>query len=441
MLLTYQIFGSANETNPKREVDIPLEVPLYDFPYNQSSGYTFPSMAQSLYITKSFYQFSHNLIERNISSRFWRRTSIVLFDVFSLYFPPGDAWLHEEAHRAVMGQYGIDSYNEVYDIPLFSETIAVSDVTDEELIGLKRDHPADMVRLHSAGIESQYELVLKLEKDQFFSHSPTWDQPLIWLNYLNNFAYLATCASNESNSITNDILNAEDQDVSNRDFTGLDCNAWVYDLFRPNEAYTDRGVHPSGVGVDRYIRYSDLTSEEQDYLKTQVKLSLLNFIDPFLFGVKSLDDYFGTPNNDWRWNATIRHHITPFGNNIGVNVFMKKETTNLFWTLNYYSNKNNRFMGLDASALRYPFQIKNLSLQSSLRASVWLQPKDQSFYANEKSLGYLISVKSYYSITKNFELFLELMNKQSGWVPSEVSLDSETAGRLGFAYHIRSGLN
>jgi len=232
--------GYINSTQAN---DIPLEFPLVDLPYNQSDGYRFPSMSQSLSASKSFYQFSHYQLDKYISHRFLRDMTIVLFDALSLYFPPGDAWLHEEAHRAVMGQYGIDSYNEVYEIPLFESAIAVSQVKDEDLIRLKRDHPADMVRLHSAGIESQYELVLALEKDQFFYHTPTWDQPLLWLNTVNNIAYLATCASGNSNTITDDFLNNEDQDVSKRDFTGLDCNAWVYDLYRPNEPYADRGTH------------------------------------------------------------------------------------------------------------------------------------------------------------------------------------------------------
>ena len=40
--------------------------------------------------------------------------------------------------------------------------------------------------------------------------------------------------------------NLEERNIAKRDFVGLDCNAWVYDLFRPNEPYELRGIHPIG---------------------------------------------------------------------------------------------------------------------------------------------------------------------------------------------------
>jgi len=77
---------------------------------------------------------------------------------------------------------------------------------------------------------------------------------------------------------TDNIMNNEGTNILIRDFVGMDFTSWVYDLFRPNEPYTNRGIHPSGVGIKRYIKTSDLTKEEQSYLKLQGFLSLFNFI-------------------------------------------------------------------------------------------------------------------------------------------------------------------
>ncbi len=87
-----------------------LDLPLYDSPYNSSDGFTAPSMRQSLAITKDFYQYAHHTIAEWFPDRrqaqVWTTIGV---DIAFTWLPPGDSWLHEEWHRAVMGQYGIDS--------------------------------------------------------------------------------------------------------------------------------------------------------------------------------------------------------------------------------------------------------------------------------------------------------------------------------------------
>ena len=118
------------------------------------------------------------------------------------WMPLGDAWLHEEWHRAVLGRRGISSFNDVYNLPLFSDSIAVSHVRDAELAQLKQNHPAEFVRLSAAGIEAQYEFNLELEKDRFFSGVRNANGFLLWMNALNSIAYLDTCASAQSDTLT-----------------------------------------------------------------------------------------------------------------------------------------------------------------------------------------------------------------------------------------------
>ena len=414
-----------------------LELPVIDYPFNWTDGYTVPSMQQSLNITKDFYQYGHYKLDKSYQDRPVARTvSIIAFDVITTWLPFGDAWLHEEWHRAVMSNRRIDSYNEVYDLPLFAETISVKRVKDEDLVRLKKDHPADMVRLHAAGIEAQYELNHAIEKDHFFNKTRTFDTVLLWLNHLNNIGYLQTCASNESNTLTDNLMRDEGSDISERDFTGLDCDAWAYDLFRPQEPYEARGTHPSGVGIKRYIKYDDLTAEEQDYLKTNFKLSFLNLADPFLFGFKSFS--MTNPFNDrpMLWNATLRHHLASFGYAIDANLFLKQGQVNMMFILHNYFNKDHHFNGLEFSLYRLPVDIWENRFYLSLRTSAWSQPKDQQFYTAESELGGLAAMKLNIPWNRTTETFIEIETKSDGWVAGNVYLQRETSLRIGLVMHL-----
>jgi hypothetical protein len=169
---------------------IEYDFPVYDYPYNDLDGYTFPSMQQSLLLTQDLTQGIHYglaLYSFTPGDRFARSLSwswgLMLSEFAMIYFPGGYSWLHEEWHRAVLKQYGIKSYNGVYDFKPLSNTISVSRVSDEDLITLKRDHPLDMVRLAAAGNESQIELVRSLGRELFFNRS---DCSLDWLSLLSN---------------------------------------------------------------------------------------------------------------------------------------------------------------------------------------------------------------------------------------------------------------
>src|SRR6266480_212450 len=135
-----------------------LDVPIIDLPYNAAHGSRGPSMQQSLGLTAAFYDLSHLGIDKMFGDhRILSKTTIAFFDVatMTLPFPLTDIWLHEEWHRAVMGNRGIDSFNDVYRFKIGGDAIAVSHVRDEDLIRLKRDHPSEIVRLDEAGIEGE----------------------------------------------------------------------------------------------------------------------------------------------------------------------------------------------------------------------------------------------------------------------------------------------
>ena len=113
-----------------------------------------------------------------------------------------------------------------------------------------------------------------------------WHYFLYWLIKLNALSYVVSGNSTELNELTDKSNQKEGRDLEARDFTGHDFTAWVYDRHPPRETYQERGIHPSGVGLNRYIKFSDLTFDERTFLRRQARLQWLNLLDPYLIGLK-----------------------------------------------------------------------------------------------------------------------------------------------------------
>ena len=417
--------------------DVSVKLPLIDAPFNWSNGYSFPSMQQSLGLTKGFYDYTHQRIVQAFSDKpkaeLWTTLG---FDVVSLWLPLGSGWLHEEWHRAVMSHRGIHSYDEIYDFNLFSETVSVSHVTDLDLIQLKKQYPADLVRLHAAGMEAQNELNRAIEQDIFFKGRQSFVDALLLLNDLNNSSYLYTCASNDSNRLTQDMLNSEGSDTSKRDFTGLDCDAWVYDLFRPDEPYTARGIHPSGTGIKRYIAYDDLTGSEKDYLNKQLVLSLLNLINPMYLHYDRFNATNPFINAPFEWNAALRHYLTSFGYSVDINLWMQQAQHNLSLTLHNYVNHHHYFPGVSLVLLRLPFSAWNKRFWLTPSLDLWLQPQQQQFETASGKLGGRLSLELERPLNQRFDSFIAVDAKSDGWVAGNEYLGKNISVRVGLIAHI-----
>lgn len=429
----YQQKGHQRISRPS----VIFEFPLADIPFNTENGYSFPSIRQSIAITSGVTQGSHHamklmwdpdLSEKSFGALISNKRfgglcmSIIIFDLFS----PFRGWTHEEGHRAVLTRRGISSQNDIYLNP-FAELVSVSHVRDEDLIRLKDEHPADMVRLAEAGGEVQIELSLQMRKQNFFSGRPSfYDIADHWINLGSLAWYVWLCGSDEADKIIEEETLKEDADIMKRDIIGGDYLSWVYDLFRPNEPYLSglRGrPHPSGVGLDRYIMPSELTEEELDYLKLQGRLIFLNFISPQLFG---LDRFTGTnPFNkeNFSWNFAVTHHLTSFGTATGLHFFLQQGRANVILSCLTYKSRYKYMPGFSFELSRFPvnFLDKNIAFSSSF--SIWAQPKDQSFSTEAVEHGGALMLKIIYPVTDFFELFSECDIKTEGWVPGNVYLE------------------
>lgn len=407
-----------------------IDLLVLDAPFN-SHGY--PSMQQSLRLTTSFYEAGHYLIEESLSDRpaNIRFAALAGFDLLSLWLPLGTSWLHEEWHRAILTQRDIASENEIYKLR-FSDIIRVYGIRDEDLIRLKAEHPADLVRLHAAGFEAQTELNRALERNDFFDERDHFNVLILWFNTLNTIVYFHNCNGSRADRPTNEVLADETTDILARDFAGLDCTAWTYDLHRPNEPYNARGVHPSGVGIDRYIKYSDLNDAEQDFLKQQSNLSLLNLIDPFLYGRRYFEARPGKENS-FNWNAAVRHMLTPFGYTIDFDLLIKT-SHNFTFTLHNYFNNQHYFPGLELMLYSAPTMISGLALKVSGGITLWKQPEALSFYTDQANTGGRLVLRTDLQVSKRFNPYLELEMKSPGWVAGNSYLDSNTSFRAGITY-------
>jgi hypothetical protein len=90
--------------------------------------------------------------------------------------------------------------------------------------------------------------------------------------------------------------------------------------------YSGRGPHPSGTGIDRYIKTTDLTDEELDYLQAQTYWHILNYLSPMLFFI----DRIPISDTGIYGNFAFRHLLTSFGTDISLNVFLKKDIYNIY---------------------------------------------------------------------------------------------------------------
>lgn len=426
-LISVTVFPQEPAGNP-----VTVDLPVLDAPFNFSNDFlTVPSMRQSMELSNDFYLTLHRVIggeDTNPSTG--RKWGIIGFDFLSTWVPLSNSWMHEEWHRAVMSRRQIGSFNDVNTLPVGSTLIAVSHVTDADLVRLKRDHPEEMVRLSSAGMESQIAQNFSIEKRHFFDGAKTYDRMLLLINNLSVTFYLSTCVFQGDEET--DKQNQEDgADVSRRDFTGLDCTAWTYDLFRPNEPYSARGTHPSGVGLDRYIRYSDLNERERTFLRMQIPLSLLNLADPFLWGRESFRA--NVAGEDIDWNARLGYFMTSFGYTVDAHLFLKNSENRFLFTLHNGFTDAHYFPGATLEWVEKPLG-PNIFLSTSV--TVWNQPEEQRLETTSAETLVSAGGELKYQWTPATSTYWGLNLKTPGWMAGDVYLDRNFSTWVGLRTQI-----
>jgi hypothetical protein len=410
-------------------------LPAFDVRENAVLGF-WPSWRQASAVSKDAYYLMHGAIMAipwpdAIPKDLVTTIDYVLIaaaDYETTNIPMMTGWTHEEGHRTVMSQYGIHSHNDMNDFPIGRSLVSVSHETDEDFIRLKRDHPADQVRMSAAGIETDFQQQIEFDKDRFYYRTRGATLFIEWLATTNAIFYMLTAATSSSVRQTASLEREEGTRVSVRDFTGLDPDGWVYDLFRPNEPYEARGVHPSGVGIRRYRTTRDLTPREFRYLRNTAVLSWLNLADPQLVGLYELPGgHVG--GEAVKWNASANSVMTPFGYTIGLNVFAKAGNFRPFVGLHSYMSEALALPGIEAELVRYPLHWANASITPRVR--FWVQPRHQLFHEHSATPGGALEARLNVPLAKGLEIYAEGAGKTPGWIQGDTFLKADLNVRTG----------
>jgi hypothetical protein len=406
-----------------------LDLPVLDAPFNSREA-AFPSMSQSLALSRSLHLAAHSVVDRRMARR--RRIVSTLakagFDLASLWLPGGQGWLHEEWHRAVLSRRGIASRNSVYD---FSGALVVRAVLDQDLAALKRDHPAELVRAHAAGGEAHQALALVLQKDAFFGRTPLRNMTTVWVARLSASLYLALSPTQGLSHATRAIAEREGANVERRDFTGIDFTSWVYDLHRPLEPYAGRGTHPSGVGIDRYRVLADLSQSERQHLRREARLTFLNFADPQLYGLSGLTLKRGQGSPRGTLNASLGHQLTPFGHALDARFWARAGRLKLLAVVHRFGNEAGSFPGMDLELVELPVRLLGKDLQLTPRVALWRQPQGQSFRTRAWRDGGLAGLRLRWLLGRRVSSWVEVEAKTAGWAAGCVYLERNVSVRLG----------
>lgn len=438
--------GLRCQTN-KDTTKLILDFPLVDFPYqtyatnttgNFFKGYANPSMKQSLAMSNNLYSSAHWGIKKLIHTKsefltiLLRYSAAAGFDLFTTYTPFGSGWLHEEYHRAVLTRRNVNSFNDMNTFPFGSEIVAVRKVEDADLAIMADNHKPDFRRLMVAGNEATYHQIQSLQSTDFFYDQELPHLPLYWLNTFGAIFYVNQSSSESFNDLVDEV-NATETEVEDRDFTGPDFTAWAYELFNTVIPYTERGAHPTGAGIDRYIKPADLSNEALTYLQQQGNLQWINILSPNLFGFPKIKLKTTDAGNHYG-NLAFRHLMTSFGNDISLDLFYQNPTMNLLVSLHNYNNFNRSFFGLEGRLIDH--SLLNDKLLLSGRCMAWLQPENQSFMTSDARFGGLLGVRGAYRFGKSLLPYVEIEGKSKGWVMGNVFLNENISVNLGLSLHI-----
>ncbi len=184
-----------------------------------------------------------------------------LFGVSSILGVP---LTHEEGHRSVLTYKDIGSISR----PYFNSKGAayVQGVSDNSLIDLRANDLPNYIRLHTAGLESDYMLSLRAEKHMAFN---SHNHKLLYFEYFMRRLSLLQYYLTGLFEYDFDLI--EESNELKRDIVGHDVYGAIKHIHRPNDEFK------------RYIQYDELTEEEKSMIKRVGWRSLLNLGSPFLF--------------------------------------------------------------------------------------------------------------------------------------------------------------
>lgn len=321
---------------------------------------------------------------------------------------------HEEGHRSILTDKGIGSISQ----PFFNSQGAayVNGVTDNVLQNLRDNNLPTYIRLHTAGLESDYMLTLREEtigsfaQDDFSNFKwEYWVRKMAIMQYylIGLFKY--------------DMDLKEESNELDRDIVGLDTYSAARHLFRPTMAF------------HRYTRFNELTGEEKRFIRRAGYRSLLNLANPLMVG-----RYNFKINELTRINAGMGYTMAPFGDFIDENIWIKHRNTNLHIYFRQSQNKATWFAAFGAGL--YDYQLSK-SLRCDVAGHFWLQPKELDFNTSKSFSGGALDATLRYMLfpdlgkVQAISVDLGVMAKTKGFLPEEVNMEKGVSMRFGLSLY------
>ncbi|AQG78268.1 hypothetical protein [Spirosoma montaniterrae] len=329
----------------------------------------------------------------------------------SLYFIP---LTHEEGHRSVLTNLSIGSVSD----PLFKRGVAkVVGVTDLTLQHLRDTNLPEYIRLHTAGLESDY--MLTKREQQLVAFGQEKLKNVIGDFYPRRlgiaFYFISSAFS------TKNHIEAEEGNELERDIVGDDIRGAVRHLHRPTDSFY------------RYTNYADLLPNERKYIRKVGFWSLLNIANPMLFGKST---FAMTQNLSMSFG--LGYILVPFGTMAEENIWISyRNNNNISLCVRQYSNQRNTFWGAEL-ALFDKLIGRHCAVSGSVQG--WKQPQDLSFTTNKGTLGgaamLRLGYRMYGKTSSPFQWLSVDGNvrvKTEGFIPEDPSLKSATNLAIGIS--------
>ncbi len=337
-----------------------------------------PNARMSMRQMNANYISTYGLVTSNISQgKYKKYVDIGLLFLDGLFLLP---LTHEEGHRSILTNEGIGSISKPY--PNSQLIYYVTGVQDETLKQLRDNKLPTYIRLHSAGLESDLAITKRFQQDIFYGQSEYHN--IKYTYFLRKSAILSYFLSVFIPSLASEI--EEEPNELERDIVGHDIFGAIRHLHRPEMPFY------------RYTNYSDLTDEEQKFAKKIAGLSLLQILDPFLFG----KNYFKLSATS-HFNISLGFGLTPFGGQVIETVYLRKNKYNVSLSLEQSFNRIKTFWGFRLGLLKLPL---NNHLHLTTEVKVWSQPEELSFNSSQNDFSAYIKSELQYK-------FLQFDNKRA----------------------------
>ena len=422
----------ANETENKKT---PM---IYNFPVFGGS-LNMMTMEQSNELFSSTYQLGSRLYLDNLAVKNTSNLNgiaifipYMLFDSFIL-----EPLTHEEAHRTILTNKGIGSVSQPFLQPIvinefFLGGVAyVKGVSDNTLINLRDTDLPSFIRLHTAGIESDYmlskkaysSLALNLDSKSDYKlkinrgpqKGTEWNLDYNFMEYItrctNTWIYLYGGLSESA------VKLEEESDELERDIVGDDVYGTIHHLFQPNAKY------------QRYIDYVELTEEERVFAKRVGWKSFLNLpiISPLWFG-----KYFFTIGDNHTLSFNTGYALAPFGDFMEENIYYSYLGFNTPLRFSFYArqyeNRSHWFPAFGLQLIQYaPLDWLVINAETHF----WMEPEKLDFNTSKSEPGGAVELELMFiphfenaNVLGDLGYSLGFMYKTKGFLPEIESHDS-----------------